>query len=146
MKIAFRIAAFALLLVTPSPCFADWGIAPVSKELATKLGVKVRSEPAGPNHVRVEFEFKTEGESNNFTEAPLKNLSGVELRVGDRNNPSLTAHLQEDRSKPGRVVVGFTADRAQLDKLTLWVYVPGVLGGDIYDLRVKDFIEPKKGR
>jgi hypothetical protein len=54
--------------------------------------------------------------------------------------------LQEDRSKPGRVVVSFTADQTQLDKLALWVYVPGELGRGIYKLQVKDFIEPKKGR
>jgi hypothetical protein len=101
--------------------------------------MEVRSEPAyRPNEVAVEFEFKTEG--------ALKNVSVVQLRVGDGENPSLTARLQEDRSKPGRVVVGFTADRAQLDKLALCVYLPLETGGQIYELRVKDFIEPKKGR
>jgi hypothetical protein len=94
----------------------------------------------------VELEFKIEGALKRFTEGTLKSFSGVQLRVGDGDNPSLTARLQEDRSKPGRVVVAFTADRAQLDKLALWVYVPGELGGDIYDLQVKDFVEPKKGR
>jgi hypothetical protein len=94
----------------------------------------------------VELEFKTKGALKRFTEGTSKDFSGVQLRVGDEDNPSLTARLQEDRSKPGQVVVGFTADRAQLDELALWVYVPVDLGRAVYDLRVKDFIEPKKGR
>ena len=77
----------------------------------------------------------------NFTDG-TRNFNGVQLRVGDGDNPSLTARLQEDRSKPGRVLVGFTADRAQLDKLALWVYVQLGPGGQISELRVKDFIEP----
>ena len=141
MKAIFSIAAFAILLVAPRPCLAlTWG-GPVSKEQAKELGMEVRSEPAGPNQVSVELEIKTNGALKRFTEG-----SGVQLRLGDGDNPSLTARLQEDRSKPGRVVVSFTADRTQLDKLALWVYVPLELGGQIYKLRVKDFIEPKKGR
>jgi hypothetical protein len=41
-------------------------------------------------------------------------------------------------------VVSFTADRTQLDKLKLWVVVPEADGRIIYDLRVKDFVEPEK--
>ena len=70
----------------------------------------------------------------------------MDLRIGEGDNPPVTAPLREDRSKPGRVVVSFTADRAQLDKLKLWVFVPESLGGTIYDLRVKDFVELKKDR
>jgi hypothetical protein len=139
MKTVFNISAVAVfLVVAPSPCFALWEIEPVSKERAKELGMEVRSKVAGPNHVRVELEFKTEGE--------LKDFSQVDLRFGQGDNPPLTAALREDRSKPGRVVVSFTADRAQLDKLTLWVMVPASLGGTIYDLRVKDFVELKKDR
>jgi hypothetical protein len=76
----------------------------------------------------------------------LKNFSRVDLRIGEGDNPPVTAPLREDRSKPGRVVVNSTADRAQLDKLKLWMMVPGSRGGTIYDLRVKDFVEPKKDR
>ena len=141
MKATFSIAAFAILLVAPRPCLAlTWG-GHVSKEQAKELGMEVRSEPAGPNQVSVELEIKTNGALKRFTEG-----SGVQLRLGDGDNPSLTARLQEDRSKPGRVVVSFTADRTQLDKLALWVYVPAPPGRGIYKLRVKDFIEPKKGR
>jgi hypothetical protein len=139
MKTIFNISAVTVFfVVAPSPCFALWGIAPVSKERAKEMGMEVRSSAAGPNHVTVELEFKTEGE--------LKNFSRVDLRIGEGDNPAVRAPLREDRSKPGRVVVSFTADRAQLDKLKLWVFVPESAGGTIYDLRVKDFVELKKDR
>jgi hypothetical protein len=139
MKPIFTISAVAVLfIVTPAPCFALWGMASVSKERAKELDMEVRSEPAGPNHVRVELECKAEG--------ALKNFTHVDLRVGQGANPPVTAPLREDRSKRGRVVVSFTADRAELDKLSLWVRVPELDGGTIYDLRVKDFVEPKKDR
>jgi hypothetical protein len=86
--------------------------------------------------VRVELEFKTEG--------ALKDFSRVDLRIGAGDNPPVTAPLREERSRPGYVMVSFTADRAQLDTLSLWVMVPGPLGGTIYDLRVKDFVAPRK--
>jgi hypothetical protein len=146
VKTAFSIAVLAILLVAPSSCFAFSEIAPVNKELAKKMGMEVRSEPAGANHVRVELEFKTEGELKIFAEGELKNYSRVELQIGGGDNPPVTAPLREDRSKPGRIVVSFTADRAQLDKLSLWVMVPAPLGGTIYALQVKDFVEPKKDR
>ena len=111
---------------------------PVSKERAKELGMQVRSEPACPNHVRVELEFKLDGK--------LKDFSRVDLRIGEGDNPPVTAPLREDRLKPGRVVVKLTADRAQLDRLTLWVFVPESLGGTFYDLRVNDFVELKKDR
>src|SRR5215216_2136275 len=79
MKTAFGVAALAVLLVAPGPCFALWSIAPVSKERAKEMGMEVRSERAGPNHVRVELEFKAEG--------LLKNYSRVDLRFGTGNNP-----------------------------------------------------------
>ena len=143
MKTAFSIAILPVLLVAPSPCFALWEIAPVSTELAKKMGMEVRSDRAGPNHVRVELEFKTEGALKGFAEGALKDHSRVELQFGAGDNPPVTAPLREDRSKPGRIVVGFSADRAQLDKLSLWVMVPGNEGGTAYVLRVKDFVEPK---
>jgi hypothetical protein len=102
------------------------------------MGIEVRSTAAGPNQIRVELEFKAEG--------LLKNFSRVDLRFGGGDNPPLTAPLREARSKPGRVVVGFNTDRAHLDKINLWVMVPESLGGTAYVLRVKDFVEPEKGR
>ena len=147
MKAAFNITVLAVLLVAPNRSFALWEIAPVSKEQAKEMGMEVRSERAGPNHVRVELEFKTEGKFGEFSpEGKFKDRSRVELRIGEGDNPPVTAPLREDRSKQGRVVVSFTADRTQLDKLILWVRVPARLGGTVYDLRVKDFVELEKGR
>ena len=132
---AFSIAVLAVVLIVPNPCFALWGFAPVSKELAKELGLEVRSSAAGPNQVRVELEFRTE--------SPLKNFSRVDLRFGEGDNPPLTAPLQEGRSKPARIVVSFNADRAHLEKINLWVFVPVSRGGTIYHVRVKDFVALK---
>ena len=47
MKAAFNITFLAVLLVAPSPCFALWLIAPVSKEGAKELGIEVRTTATG---------------------------------------------------------------------------------------------------
>ena len=140
MKTAFSSAVLAVLLVAPSPCFALWEIEVVSQKRAKEMGMEVRSEKAGPNHVRVKLEFKTEGELKTFAEAELKDYSRVELHIGGGDNPPVTAPLREDRSKPRRIVVSFTANRAQLDRLSLWVMVPGNDGGTAYVLSVKDYV------
>src|SRR3954453_13351859 len=145
MKTAFSITVLAVLLVAPGECFAEWSIENVTKDRARELGMEVRSVDAGgPNHVRVELEFMVECKLKEY-DGRMKDHSRVDLRIGEGDNPPVIAPLREDRSKPGRVVVRFTADRTQLDKLTLWVMVPGTLGGDGYELRVKDFVEREKG-
>ena len=152
MKTVFNIFVLAVLLVVaPRPCFALWVTASVSKEGAKELGMEVRSMAADTNQVRVELEFKTEGKFEGFSpESKSQYRSGVELRIGEGENPLVTAPLREDRSKagqePGRVVFSFTADRAQLDKLRLCVFAPESDGGTVYDLAVKDFVELKKDR
>jgi uncharacterized protein (DUF58 family) len=147
MKTLFGIAVVAVLLVAASPCFALTLHVPVSREKAKELGMEVRTTVTGPNHVIVQLEFKTDGRFEEFSpEGKHKDHSRVELRIGEGDDPPVTAPLREDRSKPGRVVVSFTADRTQLDKLKLWVVVPEPDGRTIYDLRVKDFVEPKKDR
>ena len=136
MKTFITIAAVAVLLVAvPGPCFALWGIATVNRERAKELGMEVRVPAANPDQVRIELEFKLEG--------TLKKFGRVDLWIGDGDKPLVTATLKEDRSKEGRVVVSFTIDRTQLDKARLRVYVPGGLGGTIYEVRVKDFVEMK---
>jgi hypothetical protein len=147
MNTAFKITVLAVLFVTPGRCFALWVIAPVSKEGAKELGMEVRSTPSGPDQIRVELEFKTEGKLERFVPGgKFENWGGVELRVGEEKNPLVTVPLLEDRSKPGRVVVRLTADRAQLEKLKLRVFVAESDGGTIYVLAVKDFVELKKDR
>jgi hypothetical protein len=117
-----------------------WSIGQVSEERAKELGMEIRSKAAGPNAVRVELEFKTEGK--------LKSFSRVDLRINEKDKspltatPLVTATLRENRSRPGRVAVSFAADRAHLGKITLWVMVPDMMpGGTIYALRVEDFVE-----
>lgn len=148
MKTILTFSAVAVfLVVAPGRCFALWSIVPVSKEGAKEMGMEVRSTAAGPNQIRVELEFKTEGKLERFIPGgKFRDWSGVELRVGERKNPLVTAPLLEDRSKPGRVVVGFAADRAQLEKLKLRVFVAESDGGTIYELAVKEFVELMKDR
>ena len=139
MKPIVTISVMAVLfVVVPSPCFALWGIVPVSNERAKEMSMDIRSNAAGPNHVTVELEFKTEG--------ALKNFSRVDMRIGAGDNPPVTAALREDRSKAGRVMVSLTADRGHLDQIHLWIMVPDRLGGTVHDVRVKDFVERKNNR
>src|SRR5262249_39647581 len=138
MKANFTTAAVAIFVLAPSPCFALWDVETVSRERAKELGMEVRWKADGPNQVRVELEFKAEGE--------LKGFSRIDLRSGEGNNLPGAAPQLEDRSKPGRAAVRFTAGRAHLDKITLRVMVPGGLGGTVYQLRMKDFVRPEKGR
>jgi hypothetical protein len=139
MKAFCTISAAVVVLVVPSQCFADWGIAAISKARANEMGVEVRSKAAGPNQVHVELEFKTEGK--------LKNIGRVDLGFGKGDNAALTVPVEVDRSKPGRVAICFTADRADLDKITLQAWVrEDYLGGTIYQLQMKEYGEPVKGR
>jgi hypothetical protein len=146
MKTSITILALAVLLgAAPSRSFALWGFMTVSKEDAKALGMEVRTTEEGANQVRVDLELNTKGDLKTFTDDPYGRHGRVVLRIGQEDKPSVTAALLEDRSKPGRVAVSFTADRAELDKLTLEVQVPIGLGGQIYKLRVKDFVAPGKG-
>jgi hypothetical protein len=128
-------AALAALLTFAGPCQALWLIMEVTKKDAPGLGIEVRSSAAGPDAVRVEMEFKLDGD--------LKRFSQVDLRVGE-GDKVVTAALKEDRSKPGRVVVSFSTPRERLDQTRLWVFVPGTLGGTIYEVKAKDFVEQEK--
>lgn len=138
MTMIFRFVVLAVLLVSVEPCFALWGIVPVTREAAKELGMEVRWTPAGPDQVLVELEFKVEG--------VLKKFSQVNLRFGQGSVPSLTAPLKEDRSKPGRVVVHYNASRAHLEQTHLSVMVPELLGGTVYEIQVKDFVDLRKAR
>ena len=126
-----------MLVVAPRLCFAMMSIADVSKARAKELGMEVRSKPAGPDAVRVELEFEAKG--------ALKDFSRVDLEFRDGGKFLVTSSLREERSKPGRIVVSFAADRAHLDKLTLMVVVqPAPRDMTGYQLRVKDFVDLEK--
>jgi hypothetical protein len=129
-----------LLFAASSQCFAMIFHEPVSKERAKELGMEIRWKGDGTNTVWVELEFQTEGPFKSFADDYLKKHSRVELRMVE----GLSAALREDRSKPGRILVSFTAARAQLDQLSLWVRLPAFSGETLYTLSVKDFVEPAK--
>jgi len=139
MKMTFHLFTVAvLLLAAAGPCFALWEIAEVNRERAKEMGMAVRSEADGPTSVRVELEFPIAGD--------LKEFSHVDLLFGEGGKTLVTAPLREERSKPGRVAVRFSADRSRLDRINLWVMVPGLMGGMVYEVRVKDFVDREKGR
>jgi hypothetical protein len=137
MKAILTVAVLAVLfIVTPRPCFALWATMSVDQEGAKNLGIEIRQiEGWGPNEVRIELEFKSDGE--------LKNFDSVVLSFGDENEPRLTATLKEDRSKEGRVIVSFSAGNAQLDTIHLLIVLPVAAGRQIYDIRIKDFVGKK---
>lgn len=140
MKTILNISVLSVLLVVaPSLCFAMMSIADVSKARAKELGMEIRSNAAGPDAVRIELEFESKG--------ALKSFSRVDLEFRDGGKFLVTSSLKEERSKPGRVVVSFAADRAHLDKLTLRVVVqPAPRDMTGYELQVKDFVELEKVR
>jgi hypothetical protein len=140
MKTIFNIAVLAVLLVVaPSPCFAEMGVEHVTKERAKKLGMEIRLKGAGPNEVWLELEFKAEGELKDFSHVSLEIREGEKLLVG-------YAPLRPHPSSSGRVFVGFMANRAYLEKVTLRVVTGGLKDMTGHDLRVKDFVELEKGR
>jgi hypothetical protein len=144
MKTLFNLSVIAVLLaVAPCRCLADWGIERVSSERAKALGLEFQSKTNSPTQVSVVLEIKTEGELKNFTRGQV---GRVDLQIREGATCLVSSVLKEDRSKPGRVVVSFEADRGFLDKITLRVWVAQGLGGDIYELRVRDFVELQKAR
>jgi hypothetical protein len=109
------------------------------------MGMEIRSKTNGTNEVSVELEIKTEGLLSSVGQVG----SRVELRIREGERCLVSATLKEDRSQPGRVIVNFAADRAHLEMATLHVWVGGGvrgMGGAVYELRVKDFVEPGKVR
>jgi len=135
MKTILNISVLSILLVVaPSLCSAMMEIEDVSKARAKELGMEIRSNAAGPAAVRVELEFETKG--------ALKSFSRVDLEFRDGGKSLMTSSLKEDRSKPGRVVVSFAVDRANLDKITMRVVVqPAPLDMVGHEIRVRNFVD-----
>ena len=143
MRTTLPLSVVAVLFVlvvaaAAGPCFGMISIAEVSPAKAKELGMEVRARAAGPDAVRVELEFKAEG--------ALKSVNWIELEAREGGKLQLSSRLREDRSKPGRIAVSFTAARGQLDKITIMV-VSGVPVTDVgYVLRVRDFVDPAQVR
>jgi hypothetical protein len=126
-----------LLVVGATPCFALMRIDQITKEQAKELGIELRIKGTGPIEVWVELEFKAEGKLKEFRHVSLEIREGDKLLVG-------YAPLRGQPDDSGRVHVGFMANRAYLEKITLRV-VTGVsrdMAG--HDLRVRDFVDLKK--
>jgi hypothetical protein len=138
-RITALLALTFLPLAAPSLCFAEMGIVHVSKERAKKLGMVLRLKGNGPNEVWVELDFKAEGELRDYIHVSLEIREGEKLLVG-------YAPMRERSSSSGRVVVGFMANRAYLDNVTLRVVTGHPMNMTGHDLRVKDFVEPENGR
>jgi hypothetical protein len=132
-------AAVLFLAATANLCSALEDIEIVTKERAKELGLEVRVNAAGPEAVRIELEFETKGELQNYTRVAL------EMRDGEKLITSST--LKEEPAKAGRIIVGFAADRASLNKIELKVVTqdsPRSRSGHI--LRVHEFVELAKLR
>lgn len=148
MQLIIKLAALALAFTfTTGHCFGNWDVEEVTKERAKELGIEVRSQPAAPGSVLVELEFPTKGAFKKFSEGGAgSDPSRVDLRIGTKDKLLLTTTLREDRSKPGRILVSFTADSSQLDQISLWVLVAEGAGGQAYGLPVKDLVKARKER
>jgi len=138
MKTILNISALALLLMAaPDQCLALREIAFVSRQEAKEMGIKLEAKGSGPDHVWVELEFKADGK--------FKAYSHVELAINDGKKTLVAyAPLKDERSGSGIIKVRFLADRSYIEKITLSIVV-GDLTEAGYELRVKDFVEGKKG-
>lgn len=140
MKTLLHVLALAFLLAaTPSRGFAEMGVEHVTKERARELGIEIRLKGNGPNEVWVELELKAEGKLKDFLHVSLEISEGEKFLLG-------WAPLQATRGADGRVVVGFLANRAFMDKVTLRVVTGHPMDETGHDLRVRDFVELEKVR
>jgi hypothetical protein len=140
MKTIVTITVLAILLtVAPNRSYALESIEIVTKERAKALGLEIRANAAGPDAVRIKLEFAIQGE--------LTDYHRVALELHDGGKLLATSTLKHDESKPGRVVVSFAADRANLDQFTLKVVTqsgPRTRTGHV--IQVKNFVELDKLR
>ena len=142
MKTIFNLSVLAILLaVIPSPCLAEGTFGTVTtKEQAKQLGMEVRAKAIDTNQVAVELEIQTEGASRFHAK-----LERVELQISQGTTNLVSAILRVEQSKPGHVVVCFTADRAQLETITLRV-CGSARGLVIYELPMKVLGDLEKAR
>jgi hypothetical protein len=139
MKTLLHLCVMAVVLLTASSrCFAMIEIEHVDKPRAKALGIDVRVTAAGNDSVRVIVEFQAAGQ--------LKSFKRVELAMRDGEKFTVSASLLNEGTQPGHVFVSCYVARAQLDQLTLRVVTESGLERAGYDLRIKDFFEPAKGK
>jgi len=66
----------------------------LTKEEAKEFGIEVRAKAAGPDHARVELEFKPEGKLKSFTHVELTITEG-------EKSPVVFAELRENTDQFG---------------------------------------------
>ncbi len=142
-------AVFAVLAAFSLSAHAMISFSYLKPEKAKEIGVKVQSKGAGPDGVWIEVNFDVKGALKDYS--PEKRYSRVELRIegtgkGENEQTSLvTAGLLENRPKPDRVSVSFSAERSQLDKFEVWI----VIGGGLFDggahvLKMEEYVSMEK--
>jgi len=130
------LALAILLLATSRVCRAEWVIEHVSAERAKELGATFVVDAKGADSTKMTLSFKPEG--------ALKDFSHVELRITSDTKALVSAPLQVVRKGAGPASVSFSAHASQLPNSSLTIFVPGGLGGEGYEFKVKDFVEPAK--
>ena len=140
MNTLLRISTITFLLIAfASRCLAEFTIYDVSKAEAKKMGVTIRTEKNGDAGVRVWLEFNTQGK--------VKEFNRVELRMTVGGKHLVSAPLLASRPTADSVSAYFSADPSYLATSELWIVVDEPpLGGIVYLLKVKNFIEPEKSR
>jgi hypothetical protein len=139
MKPILTLSVLAVLLaVAPNRSYALELIDTVTTERAKALGLQFRAEASGPDAVRVWLEFEKQGE--------LERYLYVVLEVKDGEKLLSDSELRERKSRPGRVVVSFVADRAKLAQFTLRVVEQTSASRVGHVMRVKDFVDLDKLR
>lgn len=146
MRSTTKLLALSVLLqLTPGMCLAMDEAMPIGREQAKKLGMDVRSKPAGPDHAWVELVFETKRLGVfltgvvDFSNLPIR----VDLEMRDGEKLLASSTLRDRRSSSGRVAVGFTVARSELNKFSLKVLAEEGLGSIGYMLRVRDFVDPE---
>ena len=124
------------LAVAPGPCLGMMSIEKVTKARAKELGIELRAKPNGPKEIWLELELKPEGELKAFMHVSL------EVRDGDKFLLGWTP-LKEERLGTGNLIVHALVNREFAEKITLTVVV-GATGEEGHELRVTDFVDPKK--
>jgi hypothetical protein len=139
MKIILNLSALLFLLVAaPVQSSAEMVVKHVTKTVAKEMGMEVRVTPNGPAGNWIELEFETKGGLADFSHVTMELKEGEKLQV--------STSIKETRPAAGRVVVGFSADRASLEKIRLVVVAGRLKDYTGYDLWVKDFAEADKVR
>ncbi len=83
---------------------------------------------------RFELEFEPKG--------ILKDFHRADLEITAQGKMLVSAPLQTDRTKPGRITVRFAAARDQLPQITLRLVAGTPMNYIAYDFRLQDFVDP----